>query len=36
LEKAKQLHAEALKSITGKLELPGLEEAIGKLTEGKE
>jgi DNA-binding YbaB/EbfC family protein len=33
LEKAKQLHAEALKSLTGNLDLPGLEEAMGRLTE---
>jgi DNA-binding YbaB/EbfC family protein len=34
LERAKQLHAEALKSLTGNMELPGLEEAMGKLTGG--
>jgi DNA-binding YbaB/EbfC family protein len=32
LEKAKQLHAEALKSLTGNMDLPGLQEAMGKLT----
>lgn len=35
LEKAKQLHAEALKSLTGNMDLPGLEEAMGKLTGGE-
>jgi DNA-binding YbaB/EbfC family protein len=32
--KAKQAHAEALKSLTGGLEIPGLEGALGKLTGG--
>jgi DNA-binding YbaB/EbfC family protein len=32
-EKAKQLHAEAIKSLTGNLDLPGLKEAMGKLTQ---
>jgi DNA-binding YbaB/EbfC family protein len=32
MAKAKQLHAEALKSLTGNMELPGLEEAMSKLT----
>ncbi len=31
LEKAKQLHAEAIKSLAGNM--PGLEEAMGKLTQ---
>jgi DNA-binding protein YbaB len=35
LEKAKQLHADALKSLTGNMDLPGLEEAMGKLTGGE-
>jgi DNA-binding YbaB/EbfC family protein len=35
LEKAKLLHAEALKSLTGNMNLPGLEEAMGKLTGGE-
>lgn len=30
LAKAKQLHAEAIKSMTGGVELPGLNEAMGK------
>jgi len=32
LEKAKQLHAESLKNLTGNMELPGLSEAMEKLT----
>lgn len=31
--KAKQLHAEAMKSLAGNLPLPGLEDALAKLTE---
>jgi DNA-binding YbaB/EbfC family protein len=34
LEKAKQLHAESLKNLTGNMELPGLSEAMEKLTGG--
>ena len=30
--KGKQLHAEALQAMTGGLQLPGLQEALGKLT----
>ncbi len=33
--KGKQMHADAIKDMTGGLELPGLNEALGKLT-GKE
>jgi DNA-binding YbaB/EbfC family protein len=36
MDKAKQLHADALKGLTGNLDLPGLEEAMGKLTGGGE
>ncbi|HYW81063.1 MAG TPA: YbaB/EbfC family nucleoid-associated protein [Thermoguttaceae bacterium] len=32
--KAKQLHAEAMQQLTGGLELPGLQEAINKMTGG--
>ena len=31
-EKAKALHAEALKAMTGSLDMPGLDEAMAKLT----
>lgn len=34
VSKARELHAEALKSMTGGLELPGLEDALNKLTGG--
>jgi DNA-binding YbaB/EbfC family protein len=34
LEKAKQLHAEALKSLTGNLDVPGLSEAMSRLQGG--
>lgn len=34
VSKARGLHAEALKSMTGGMELPGLEEALSKLTGG--
>jgi DNA-binding YbaB/EbfC family protein len=34
LAKAKQLHAEAMRDLAGGIELPGLEEAIAKLTGG--
>lgn len=33
LEKARQLHAEAMQKITSGVELPGLGEALGKLTD---
>jgi DNA-binding YbaB/EbfC family protein len=32
VSKGKQLHAEAMKELTGELELPGLQEVLGKLT----
>lgn len=32
LDKAKQLHAEGMRSLAGGLELPGLEEALAKFT----
>lgn len=32
--KSKQAHAEALKSLTGGMEIPGLDAALGKLTGG--
>jgi len=32
LEKARQLHAEAMREAAGGLELPGLDEALAKLT----
>jgi nucleoid-associated protein EbfC len=35
LEKAKQLHAESLRNMTGNMEIPGLDEAMEKLTGGK-
>ncbi len=35
LVKSKQLHAEAMKSLTGGMELPGLGEAMAKLTGGE-
>jgi DNA-binding YbaB/EbfC family protein len=35
LEKAKQLHAEGLKDLTSSLEMPGLSEAMEKLSGGK-
>jgi DNA-binding YbaB/EbfC family protein len=34
LTKAKELNAEAIKSLAGNLDLPGLEDALGKLTGG--
>lgn len=34
--KARQLHAEAVQSVTGGLQIPGLEEALGKLTGGND
>jgi DNA-binding YbaB/EbfC family protein len=34
LSKAKQLHAEAMKSLAGGMELPGLDEALARLTGG--
>jgi len=34
VSKARELHAEALKSLTGGLELPGLQDALSKLTGG--
>ncbi|HUY33232.1 MAG TPA: YbaB/EbfC family nucleoid-associated protein [Pirellulales bacterium] len=34
LEKAKQLHAEAMRSVAGGISLPGLDEALAKLTGG--
>jgi DNA-binding YbaB/EbfC family protein len=34
LGKVKDLNAEAMKSLAGKIDLPGLEDALGKLTEG--
>lgn len=34
LAKAKQLHAEAMKGMAGGLDLPGLDDAIAKLTGG--
>lgn len=36
LAKAKQMHAESLKSLTGGIELPGLEDAISKFTGGEQ
>lgn len=36
MEKAKQLHAEAMKNITADLNVQGLEEAMSKLTGGSE
>lgn len=33
LAKAKQLHADAVKEMAGGLEVPGLDEALGKITE---
>lgn len=36
LEKAKQLHADSLKSLTGNLDLPGLSDAMSKLTGGNQ
>lgn len=32
LAKAKQLHADAMKNLTGGMELPGLDEALAKIT----
>jgi nucleoid-associated protein EbfC len=32
LAKAKQLHAEAVKGLTGGIELPGLQDALSKMT----
>jgi DNA-binding YbaB/EbfC family protein len=32
--KSKQMHAEALKSLTGGMDIPGLDAALGKLTGG--
>lgn len=34
LTKAKELHAEQMRSLTGGLQLPGLDEALAKLTGG--
>ncbi len=34
VSKAKQMHAESLKSMTGGIELPGLEDAMGKFFGG--
>lgn len=34
LAKARQLHAEAMKSLAGGIELPGLDEALSRLTGG--
>ena len=34
--KAKELHAEAMRSMTEGLELPGLDEALSKLTDGSD
>ena len=34
LTKAKELHADAMKSLTGGMQLPGLDEAMKKLTGG--
>lgn len=33
ISKAKQLHADAMKSMTAGIEIPGLDEAMSKLTE---
>ncbi|MBN2292450.1 MAG: YbaB/EbfC family nucleoid-associated protein [Pirellulales bacterium] len=35
LTKAKELHAEAMQSLTGGMQLPGLEEAMSKLMGGE-
>ncbi|MEA1950670.1 MAG: YbaB/EbfC family nucleoid-associated protein [Planctomycetota bacterium] len=35
LAKAKELHAEAMQSLTGGMELPGLDEAMSKLMGGE-
>ena len=35
-QKARQLHAEAMRSVTGGLSLPGLEDAISQLAAGSE
>lgn len=32
LEKARELHAQAMQKVTGGMQLPGLEEALSKLT----
>ena len=34
LEKAKALHAAALKNMTGEMDLPGLDDALAKITGG--
>lgn len=34
LQKAKELHAEAMRSLAGGMELPGLDEALAKFTGG--
>ena len=34
--KGKQLHADAMKELTGGLELPGLDEALARLTGGQQ
>lgn len=34
LAKARQLHAEAMRGLTGGMEIPGLDEALSKLTGG--
>ncbi len=36
LAKARQLHAEAMRGLTGGMEIPGLDEALSKLTGGGE
>ena len=33
--KAKEMHAEAMRSITGGLNLPGLDDALANMTQGK-
>jgi DNA-binding protein YbaB len=32
LAKAKELHAEAMQAVTGEMNLPGLDEALEKIT----
>ena len=34
-QKARELHAEAMQSLTGGVNLPGLQEALAKFTEGE-
>lgn len=36
ISKAKQLHAEAVKELTGGLQIPGLQEALAKVTDTEE